>query len=149
MKTALTTIVGIALGALLFTVPMAGAANGDGTGPDGKGCPMMMKNSEHPCKKGKMMYQGKGGQGQGKMMHQGKMKHHCKGCKGSGQGSGFVDANGDGVCDHYAEMMGKGGKGNGKGHMMNKGRGKGFVDADGNGICDHHSSNAQTEKSVK
>jgi ssDNA-binding Zn-finger/Zn-ribbon topoisomerase 1 len=137
MKSVLTAIVGLALGALLFSVPMAGAAGGDGTGPDGKGCPMMSANSDRPCK------------GKGRMMH-----HNKKG-RGAGQGKGFVDANGDGICDHYAKMMAEGGKcpgcgkGAGKGHKMHNGHGKGYVDADGNGICDHHPDNAKPAKAAK
>lgn len=135
MKTVLTAIIGMALGALVFSVPMVGAAGGDGTGPDGKGCPMMKAD----------------GQGGGKMM-QGMGKGCCKGCRGKGmgqgQGMGFVDKDGDGVCDHYATAMKNGGKG--KGRMMNgSGQGTGFVDADGNGVCDHHPANAQTKKDVK
>lgn len=40
-----------------------------------------------------------------------------------------VDADGDGICDNYANRGGKGGCDN-------------FVDADGDGICDHHHENA-------
>lgn len=122
MKTVLTAIVGIALGALLFTVPMAGATGGDGTGPDGKGCPKMQN----------------GDQGNGQMMQGKDMGCGC--CCGkmkNGEGMGFVDADGDGVCDHYAKGMA-----NNSGKC--KGQGAGFVDVDGNGICDHHPDNAKS-----
>lgn len=46
--------------------------------------------------------------------------------RGQGTGQGFVDADGDGVCDHA-----------GTGQGMGRGRGTGFVDADGDGVCDH------------
>jgi len=38
----------------------------------------------------------------------------------------FVDADGDGICDHYQS-----------GQCHGCGNGNGFVDADGDGICDH------------
>ncbi len=128
MKTILTSITGIALGALLFSVPMVGAANGDGTGPDGTG--KRIENSERPCR------------GQGRGMHHGR--------RGHGQGAGFVDQDGDGVCDHYkgqGKMMSKDGSGLGKGR--HNGKGPRFVDADGNGVCDHHPDNVKIEKSGK
>ena len=143
MKTALTAIVAIALGALLFAVPMAGAAGGDGTGPDGKGCPMMKNGGQGT---GQMVNgQGKG-MGMGKGMGCGRCGKMGQGRMMNGQGRGFVDANGDGVCDHYATAMKNGGKG--KGQMMN-GQGTGFVDADGNGICDHHPANGTTKKAAE
>lgn len=128
MKTVLTAIVGIALGALLFSVPMVGAAGGDGTGPDGKGCRMMKADGTRPCN--------------GKMMQK-----NC--CRGAGQGKGYVDANGDGVCDHYTKAMADGGKCPGCGMGQGKGQGNGYVDADGNGVCDHHPDNAKTPKATK
>jgi len=45
------------------------------------------------------------------------------------QGAGFVDKDGDGICDNYATHGGKGG--------MGKGHGAGFVDANNDGICDN------------
>ncbi len=45
---------------------------------------------------------------------------------GQGNGPGFVDEDGDGVCDNA-------GTGRGHGH----GNGPGFVDEDGDGVCDH------------
>ena len=46
------------------------------------------------------------------------------GCRNAGQGIYYVDANGDGVCDHRGE--------NGV-----CGSGRYYVDADGDGVCDH------------
>ena len=39
----------------------------------------------------------------------------------AGAGRGFVDADGDGVCDNYGA-----------------GTGRGFVDTDGDGVCDNY-----------
>ncbi|MFW5701361.1 MAG: hypothetical protein ACOCX7_00270 [Bacteroidota bacterium] len=61
------------------------------------------------------------------------------------RGANFVDADNDGVCDHYVD--GKPGKGQGRGHMKARGmgykkhmgqRGANFVDADGDGVCDNY-----------
>ena len=41
---------------------------------------------------------------------------------GNGFGAGFVDEDGDGVCDWYGS---------------GRGMGAGFVDEDGDGVCDH------------
>ncbi len=65
------------------------------------------------------------------------------GCAGDcGRGPGFVDEDGDGVCDHAGE------RGHGHGfvdedgdgvcdHAGERGHGPGFVDEDGDGACDH------------
>ena len=45
--------------------------------------------------------------------------------RGSGAGLGFVDADGDGICDYWAGGLGAG-------------MGLGFVDADGDGVCDYY-----------
>ena len=45
--------------------------------------------------------------------------------QGTGAGRGFVDADGDGVCDNYGT-----------------GAGRGFVDADGDGVCDNYGTGA-------
>ena len=47
---------------------------------------------------------------------------------GRGQNVGFVDEDGDGVCDYYGI-----GRGNGQG----RGNRAGFVDEDGDGVCDY------------
>ena len=47
---------------------------------------------------------------------------------GRGQGVGFVDEDGDGVCDYY---------GTGRGSSQGCGQGAGFVDEDGDGVCDY------------
>ncbi|MFZ3383593.1 MAG: hypothetical protein WA144_06675 [Candidatus Methanoperedens sp.] len=53
-------------------------------------------------------------------------------------GPGFVDADGDGICDNMIDENGDGINDQrgyrGAGHM---GKGAGFVDSDGDGICDH------------
>ena len=53
---------------------------------------------------------------------------YAQGPRGNGQergnGAGFVDADGDGVCDYFGT-----GRGNGQG--------VGFVDKDGDGVCDY------------
>ncbi|WP_325200770.1 hypothetical protein [Oscillibacter sp.] len=46
-----------------------------------------------------------------------------------GRGRCFVDADGDGICDHYVSGQGCGSR-----------CGGGFVDADGDGICDNYVS---------
>ena len=50
-----------------------------------------------------------------------------------GQGAGYVDANGDGVCDNWS---GAAGQGQGWGHH-GCGAGCAYVDADGDGVCDN------------
>lgn len=53
----------------------------------------------------------------------------------AGRGPGFVDNDGDGVCDNFVDENGDGvcdRAGIGQG-----GRGPGFVDNDGDGVCDH------------
>lgn len=52
--------------------------------------------------------------------------------RGPGQGQGFVDEDGDGVCDNA-----------GAGRGLGRGMGRGFVDEDGNGVCDHYENAAQ------
>ena len=52
---------------------------------------------------------------------------------GMGRGANFVDADGDGVCDNYAE----GGRG--------MGRGANFADADGDGVCDNYAAGARPQ----
>ncbi len=54
----------------------------------------------------------------------------CDNCN-SGQGMGFVDEDGDGVCDNCGS--GQGGSGYGRG----PGQGMGFVDEDSDGVCDN------------
>ncbi len=55
-----------------------------------------------------------------------------------GHGPGFVDANGNGVCDRFEQGLppagGRGAAWAGRGRFQ--GRGPGFVDANGNGVCD-------------
>jgi hypothetical protein len=64
-------------------------------------------------------------------------------------GPNFVDANGDGICDHYQSgtrrgRMGaaRGGYGPGDG-TGNRGVGPNFVDANGDGVCDHYQAGAR------
>jgi hypothetical protein len=59
-------------------------------------------------------------------------------CGCMGKGPGFVDQDGDGVCDHRQQAgAGRGhGPGQGRGHGSGRGRGPGFVDQNGDGICD-------------
>ena len=67
-------------------------------------------------------------------------------CDNCGQGLGnsnapgrnFVDANGDGVCDNCAANGGQGPRGPRNGN----GGGANFVDADGDGVCDNMGQNA-------
>ena len=47
---------------------------------------------------------------------------------GRGQSVGFVDEDGDGVCDNF---------GFGRGSGQRRGQGAGFVDEDGDGVCDY------------
>lgn len=147
-----------ALVALLSMPIIVDAAGGDGTGPaPGSGGQMMKQegNVDEPCY----------GKGQGRGSHKCGHYRNCKGCgpgqgrhhKGCGQGrSGFVDADGDGICDNHpkgcGQCQGRGGfvdaDGDGvcdnhpKGRGQGQGRG-GFVDADGDGICDNHPSNGK------
>jgi hypothetical protein len=66
---------------------------------------------------------------------------------GRGQGAGFMDADGNGVCDNFVDADGDGvcdlagtgrGQGNGPGFVDKDGDGvcDNFVDADGDGVCD-------------
>ena len=48
---------------------------------------------------------------------------------GRGQSVGFVDEDGDGVCDNF---------GFGRGSGQRRGQGAGFVDEDGDGVCDYY-----------
>ena len=48
--------------------------------------------------------------------------------RGCGQGTGFADEDGDGVCDYF---------GTGRGNGQRRGQGFGFVDEDGDGVCDY------------
>ena len=57
--------------------------------------------------------------------------YHLRSMTGTGRGGNFVDADGDGVCDHYAPGQGGGACG---------GHGENFVDADGDGACDYYAS---------
>ena len=60
---------------------------------------------------------------------------------GAGQGSrsGYVDADGDGICDNYGNGYGCGnGQGNGNGYGPGNGNGAGYVDADNDGVCDNY-----------
>jgi hypothetical protein len=47
--------------------------------------------------------------------------------RGRGNGAGFVDEDGDGVCDNCGAGQGQG-----------RGNGAGFVDEDGDGVCDNY-----------
>lgn len=76
-----------------------------------------------------------------------------------GNGRGYVDADGDGICDYYGSGYGCGngygcgygrgngygcgyGRGNGYGSGYGRGNGygcgRGYVDADGDGVCDNY-----------
>lgn len=77
----------------------------------------------------------------------GKVAHHIRACMGQfAADAGFVDADGDGVCDNRADgSLGRGGYGfvdaDGNGICDNRENGSyagaGFVDADGDGVCDN------------
>ena len=63
---------------------------------------------------------------------------------GGQYGPGFVDENGDGICDNFVDEDGNGvcdkaGTG--------QGQGPGFVDEDGDGICDYAGSGGQLGRS--
>ncbi len=79
----------------LLSMPIAGAAGGDGTGPvPGAGRQMMNQdgNGAVPCY----------GPGQGRGPCRGQYRN-CNG-PGPGQGrGGFVDKDGDGICDHHPD----------------------------------------------
>ncbi len=57
---------------------------------------------------------------------------------GPGNGPGFVDADGDGVCDNFVDEDGDGVCDN-----AGSGQGPGFVDEDGDGVCDHAGTGQQ------
>ena len=53
-----------------------------------------------------------------------------KGWGGGSHGAGFIDEDGDGVCDNAGSGLGKG--------MGRGSRGAGFIDEDGDGVCDNY-----------
>ena len=58
-----------------------------------------------------------------------------------GQGIGYVDANGDGICDNHGSACGNYVDANGDGICDNHGSACGnYVDTNGDGICDNHGS---------
>lgn len=69
--------------------------------------------------------------GQGGRMQMNNFAAGPMGQRGQGEGPGFVDEDGDGVCDN----AGTGGQG--------QGQGPGFVDEDGDGVCDHAGDGGQ------
>ncbi len=97
----------------LLSLPIAGAAGGDGTGPapGTRGQQMMEQggNNGAPCY----------GPGQGRGHGRGHYRNCCSPCQGRGphhkgygpgQGrGGFVDKDGDGICDHHPDNA-KGGE---------------------------------------
>ena len=50
-------------------------------------------------------------------------------CASCGEGHSNVDADGDGVCDHYAGSV-----------CTGCGGGHSYADADGDGVCDHYAA---------
>ncbi|MEN8140376.1 MAG: hypothetical protein ABFR97_04035 [Thermodesulfobacteriota bacterium] len=87
-----SAIVSLAVAALLAISVPAGAAGGDGKGPspDQRPCYKAGEGAGAPCGKGR------GGRG---MHHRGCPKH---------QGCGFVDEDGDGICDRQPGQKGAG-----------------------------------------
>ena len=62
-------------------------------------------------------------------------------------GTGFVDADGDGICDYHGANCGTGfvdANGDGVCDYHGTNCGTGFVDADGDGVCDYHGTNCGT-----
>ena len=58
----------------------------------------------------------------------------CDTCgNGAGRGPGFIDEDGDGMCDNFVDEDGDGICDN----AGTGGQGPGFVDEDGDGVCDH------------
>lgn len=57
-----------------------------------------------------------------------------------GQGGGFIDEDGNGVCDHYesGSCPSPNGGGYGAGAGNGTGVGGGYIDEDGNGVCDRY-----------
>ena len=114
------SIVAVALVAAILVVPMA-FAQGPATGGDvvpGRGS--MMNN-------GLGTNYGMGMNNAPSRLQQMGMRQQAF-MQGPGNGSGFVDEDGDGVCDTC---------GNGSG------QGRGFVDDDGDGVCDHAGTGQQ------
>ena len=69
----------------------------------------------------------------------------CMGVTGAlaAYGRGYVDADGDGVCDNYGTGCGRGqyfvdADGDGICDNCGTGRGQYFVDANGDGVCDNY-----------
>jgi hypothetical protein len=62
-------------------------------------------------------------------------------CDGKGKGTGFVDANKNGICDKYEKRAASDTTKccNGKG----QGKGKHFVDANKNGVCDNYEARSK------
>ncbi|MBN2272894.1 MAG: hypothetical protein JXR41_15625 [Bacteroidales bacterium] len=81
---------------------------------------------------------------------------------GKGKGSAYVDANKNGICDHYENGTVTGtanrgaayGRNNGtgksqgykRGRGIGQGRGRNYIDANNNGICDRRESVTVNEK---
>ena len=65
--------------------------------------------------------------------------YYAEGGKGLGSGRGthgsFVDEDGDGICDYHVE--------GGEGHGPGKGLRENFIDDDGDGVCDNYVEGAR------
>ena len=69
------------------------------------------------------------------------MSAQCQGkgkCNGNGKGSGFVDANKNGICDKAESKTDSTSVNKGKCNGKGQGKGKCFVDANKNGVCDNY-----------
>ncbi|MBU1240514.1 hypothetical protein KKF84_17185 [Myxococcota bacterium] len=63
-------------------------------------------------------------------------KGNHRACDGKGKGASYVDANKNGVCDHFEK--GKGCQGDPK--ADGRGKGRFFTDKNKDGVCDHYSA---------
>ncbi|RMF03541.1 MAG: hypothetical protein D6768_05620 [Chloroflexi bacterium] len=131
----LTVAVIAAVGAWLFLTPMAFAQSPMNNAlPGFAGGPMM--NASGPAMGN---FAGRGGR-MG-------MTNFAAGPMGqAGQGPGFVDEDGDGVCDHATDGTRPGfvdEDGDGVCDHATDGTRPGFVDEDGDGVCDHAATGGQ------
>jgi hypothetical protein len=141
------------LGALALTLGLSGCVAATDSAPtvaDGTRAEALQEQSADPSAEALPASQGTAahpcpgcGRGPGFVDQDGdgvcdRMQSGQTGCGCMGKGPGFVDQDGDGVCDHRQRAGGERGRGPGPGwgRAGGRGRGPGFVDQNGDGGCD-------------